>query len=53
MNFFESQDRARKHTFKLVFLFALAIITLIIMINLLVLVVFGFVNNGQRYPGEG
>jgi Zn-dependent protease with chaperone function len=47
MNFFESQDRARKNTFQLVFLFSLAVITLIIMTNLLVMVVFGFINSQQ------
>ena len=52
MNFFESQDRARKHTAKLVFLFALAVITLIIMTNLLVMVVFGFISSQQLHSGE-
>ncbi|MFZ2542273.1 MAG: M48 family metallopeptidase [Gallionella sp.] len=47
MNFFESQDRVRKHTFQLVLLFSLAVITLIIMTNLLVMVVFGFISNEQ------
>jgi Zn-dependent protease with chaperone function len=51
MNFFESQDRARKHTSTLVFLFALAVITLIIMTNLLVMVVFGFIGNDQLHSG--
>jgi Zn-dependent protease with chaperone function len=51
MNFFESQDRARKNTFTLVFLFALAVITLIIMTNLLVMVVFGFIGNDQLHNG--
>ena len=51
MNFFESQDRARKNTFQLVFLFALAVITLIIMTNLLVMVVFGFINSEQMQSG--
>lgn len=52
MNFFESQDRARKHTFRLVSLFALAVVTLIIMTNLLVMVVFGFINTEQVQSGE-
>ncbi len=52
MNFFESQDRVRKHTFRLVFLFSLAVITLIIMTNLLVMVVFGFINSEQMENGE-
>jgi Zn-dependent protease with chaperone function len=51
MNFFESQDRARKNTSTLVFLFALAVITLIIMTNLLVMVVFGFIGNDQLHSG--
>jgi Zn-dependent protease with chaperone function len=51
MNFFESQDRARKNTSTLVFLFALAVITLIIMTNLLVMVVFGFIGNDQMQSG--
>ncbi len=52
MNFFESQDRVRKHTFQLVFLFSLAVITLIIMTNLLVTMVFGFINSEQTQSGE-
>jgi Zn-dependent protease with chaperone function len=52
MNFFESQDRARKNTSTLVFLFALAVITLIIMTNLLVMVVFGFIGNDQLHSGQ-
>lgn len=51
MNFFESQDRARKNTFTLVFLFALAVITLIIMTNLLVMLVFGLIGNDQLHSG--
>ncbi|MCG6889253.1 MAG: M48 family metallopeptidase [Gammaproteobacteria bacterium] len=52
MNFFESQDRARKHTFQLVSLFALAVVSLIIMTNLLVMVVFGFISTEQVQSGE-
>jgi len=44
MNFFELQDRARHSTFKLVVLFSLAVVTLIILTNLLVMFVFGYVN---------
>jgi len=51
MNFFESQDRVRKNTVKLVMLFALAVITLIILINLLVMVVFGYINSEQLANG--
>lgn len=52
MNFFESQDRVRKHTFQLVLLFALAVVALIAMTNLLVMVVFGFINSEQMQSGE-
>ena len=52
MNFFESQDRARKHTFQLVSLFALAVVSLIIMTNLLVMLVFGYINTEQMQNGE-
>lgn len=51
MNFFESQDRVRKHTFQLVLLFGLAVVTLIIMVNLLVMVVFGYINSEQMQDG--
>jgi Zn-dependent protease with chaperone function len=42
MNFFKSQDEARRSTGRLVALFALAVISLIIMTNLLVMLVFGY-----------
>jgi len=51
MNFFESQDRVRKNTFQLVLLFSLAVITLIIMVNLLVMLVFGYINSEQIQDG--
>ena len=51
MNFFESQDRVRRNTFQLVFLFVLAVITLIIMTNLLFMVVFGYINSEQVQDG--
>ncbi len=51
MNFFESQDRVRKNTFQLVFLFTLAVVSLIIMTNLLVMVVFGYFNSEQMQDG--
>ena len=51
MNFFESQDRVRKNTFQLVFLFTLAVVTLVIMTNLLVMVVFGYINSEQMQDG--
>ena len=52
MNFFESQDRVRRNTVKLVFLFVLAVVTLIIMTNLLVMVSFGYFNSEQLRDGE-
>ena len=52
MNFFESQDRVRKHTALLVVLFVLAVVTLIVMTNLLVMIVFGYVNSEQLRDGE-
>lgn len=51
MNFFESQDRVRRHTVLLVVLFALAVITLIVMTNLLVMLVFGYVDSEQLRDG--
>ncbi len=51
MNFFESQDRVRKNTFQLVLLFTLAVFTLIIMTNLLVMVAFGFINSDEPIQG--
>lgn len=51
MNFFESQDRVRKNTFQLVLLFSLAVVTLIIMVNLLVMLVFGYINSEQMQDG--
>lgn len=47
MNFFESQDRVHKNTTKLVILFALAVITLIVMTNLLIMMVFGYLNSQE------
>src|SRR3990167_8556858 len=51
MNFFESQDRAHKNTVLLVVLFVLAVIALIIMTNLLLMVVFGYINSEQVRDG--
>ena len=51
MNFFESQDRVRKNTAQLVFLFAMAVITLIIMTNLLIMMAFGFISSNQLQSG--
>ncbi len=52
MNFFESQERAHKHTTLLIVLFGAAVVALIIMANLLALVVFGFVNSQQLRDGQ-
>lgn len=52
MNFFESQERAHKHTTWLIVLFGVAVIALIVMANLLTLVVFGFVNAQQMQDGQ-
>jgi len=51
MNFFESQDRVRKNTTLLVVLFVLAVIALIVITNLLIMVVFGFVDSQQMRDG--
>ena len=51
MNFFESQDRVRKNTVQLVFLFILAVVALIVMTNLLVIMVFGYIDNEQLRDG--
>ena len=52
MNFFESQDRVRKNTALLVVLFVLAVVALIIMTNLLLMLVFGYINSEQLRDGE-
>ncbi|PCJ21727.1 MAG: heat-shock protein HtpX [SAR86 cluster bacterium] len=41
MNFFESQDTAKRNTGKLIFLFVLAVLSLIVITNVLVMVIFG------------
>ncbi|MES0327262.1 MAG: M48 family metallopeptidase [Gammaproteobacteria bacterium] len=45
MNFFQSQDVARKNTFLLVTLFSLAVISLVVLTNVLVMVVFGYLDS--------
>ncbi len=52
MNFFESQDRVRRSTTVLVILFALAVISLIVMTNLLVMIVFGVIKSEQLRDGQ-
>ena len=41
MNFFESQDAAKRNTGKLIMLFSLAVLSLVVMANLLVMLAFG------------
>lgn len=52
MNFFESQDKVRKNTVLLALLFGLALVSLIVMTNLLVMGVFGYLNSEQLQNGE-
>lgn len=52
MNFFERQDRARRSTALLVGLFVLAVVSLIVMANLLVMLVFGYIDREQLRDGE-
>mgnify|MGYP005988244299 FL=1 len=47
MNFFESQDTAKRNTGKLIFLFVLAVLSLIIVTNLLVMAIFSFSGTGM------
>ncbi len=52
MNFFESQDRVHRNTAWLVALFSFAVISLIVMTNLLVMVAFGYLN-AEQSTGSG
>ena len=45
MDFFQSQDNARKHTTRLVIFFLLAVLSLIILTNLLVMSIFGYLGS--------
>ena len=47
MNFFESHDKARHNTGKLIFLFALAVLSLIVITNFLVMAVLSFGGAGM------
>jgi len=51
MNFFEAQARSRKNTVQLVCLFAVAVVSLIVMTNLLVMVAIGYFNDQQLQGG--
>ena len=48
MNFFQAQDSARRNTTRLVVFFTLAVLSLIVITNLLVMVLFGFVEPGEQ-----
>ncbi|MCW9023171.1 MAG: M48 family metallopeptidase [Gammaproteobacteria bacterium] len=50
MDFFQSQDNARKQTFRLVILFILAVLSLIVLTNLLIMFLFGFMET--QIPGQ-
>jgi len=45
MNFFQSQDHARKQTSLLVLFFSLAVISLVVLTNLLVMFLFGYIDS--------
>ncbi|UCB53889.1 MAG: M48 family metallopeptidase [Thiotrichales bacterium] len=47
MNFFSAQDHARRNTGRLIALFLLAVVSLIVMTNLLVMFVFGYLGADQ------
>ncbi len=47
MNFFESQDTAKRNTGKLLILFVVAVLSLVVVTNLLVMLIFGFAEIGM------
>ena len=47
MNFFKAQDKARKNTTRLIFLFILAIISLVILTNILIIGTFAYMDTGE------
>ena len=49
MNFFEHQDKARSQTRWLVFLFILAVVIIIVVIDLAILVAFGVMDTEQQH----
>jgi Zn-dependent protease with chaperone function len=51
MDFFSAQDTARQNTGRLVIFFTMAVVSLIVMTNLLVMAVFGYLDS--RDPGAG
>ncbi len=48
MDFFQSQDTAQNNTRRLIIFFALAVIGLIVITNLLAMLLFGFLGTGQQ-----
>jgi Zn-dependent protease with chaperone function len=52
MNFFEAQERSRRSTTLLIVLFAMAVIALIVMANVLVMITLGFVDGAQMQNGQ-
>lgn len=50
MNFFEHQDNARRQTRWLVVLFILAVVTIVVVIDLVILLAFGISNADQQQP---
>ena len=50
MNFFEHQDIARRQSKRLVFLFALAVLAIVVSVDLLLLLVFGGIGAGRSGP---
>jgi Zn-dependent protease with chaperone function len=49
MNFFEYQDQARRQSRWLIFLFVLAVITIVVVIDLAMLVAFGVMNTEEQH----
>lgn len=52
MNFFEAQERSRRSTTLMIVLFAMAVIALIVMANVLVMITLGFVDGAQMQNGQ-
>lgn len=52
MDFFQAQDNARKNTTRLVILFALAVLSLVIMTNFLVMLVLSYFNRQGAMTGQ-
>ena len=50
-DFFERQDTARRHTTRLVFLFAAALVALVVSVDLLVAVTLGFLTRDESGQG--